>query len=280
MKRAILVISFGSSYLEALEKSICSIENKIKEEYSDFDVYRSFTSHFIIRKLKENHGIEIKMPEEALLNLYEEKYEEVIIQPLHIIAGEEFNYIKKVSDAYSDKFKSIKLGRPIFYYQGVEGLPQDYSLFIEGMSEVFNKNEGTVLVGHGTAHPANAAYGALQSVLEDEGYDNVFIGTIEGYPTFGNVINRVKKKNIKEVTLMPLLLVAGDHVKNDIASDEEYSWKSMFEREGIKVKVIMMGLGEFDKFNQLYINRINDLIENRYEGVGETKKGHKKRGHK
>ena len=276
MKKAILVVSFGTSYLQALEKSICSIENKIKKEYSEFDVYRAFTSNFIIKKLREKNSIEVKTPDVALLNLYEEKYEEVILQPLHIIAGEEFDYLKKVTDKYADKFKLIKLGRPIFYYQGVEGLPQDYSLFIESMKEVFKINKGTILIGHGTSHPANAAYGALQTVLEDEGYENVFVGTLEGYPTFENVIKRVKKKNIKEVTLMPLLLVAGGHFEKDICSENEKSWKSMFEREGIKIKVIMKGLGEFDKFNQLYINRINDLIENRYDGVGDTKKEIKK----
>mgnify|MGYP005917861501 CR=1 FL=1 len=110
-------------------------------------------------------------------------------------------------------------------------------------------------------------------LLENEGYKNVFIGTIEGYPGFNEVINRVKRNNIEEVTLMPLLVVAGEHVKNDISSDDEDSWKSMFEREGIKVNIIMKGLGEYDEFNKLYINRINDLIENRYKGIGETKKG-------
>ncbi|SCI83892.1 Sirohydrochlorin cobaltochelatase [uncultured Clostridium sp.] len=277
MKKAILVISFGTSYIESLERSIFKVEDNIRREYREFDVFRAFTSHFIIKKLKEKHSLDIWTPEEALKILKEAKYEEVIVQPLHLIAGEEFTYIKTVIEGYKDKFNSIKLGRPIFYYQGIEELPQDYSEFIKSINDILDKNKLTVMVGHGTAHPAGASYGCLQTVLKEEGYDNVFVGTIEGYPSFNSVLKLVKEKKVNELTLMPLLLVAGDHAQNDIGSDEEDSWKSMFEKEGIKTKVIMKGLGEYPKFNQLYINRIDDLICGRYEGAGETKKGHKKK---
>lgn len=276
MKKAILVVSFGTSYMEALEKSIFIIENKIKDKYSEFDVFRAFTSHFIIKKLKEKHGLDIWTPEEALKNLKEDGYEEVIVQPLHLIAGEEFTYVKKVIDRYSDDFNSIKLGRPIFYYQGIEELPHDYSDFIDSISDILNSNKATVMIGHGTSHPCGSTYGCLQTVLKEDGYDNVFVGTIEGYPNFNTVLKLIREKEIEEVTLMPLLVVAGDHAQNDIASDDEDSWKSMFESEGIKTKVIMKGLGEYCKFNELYINRIDDLIYSRYEGMGETKKGIKK----
>lgn len=276
MKKAIVVVSFGTSYLEPLKNSIENVENKIRENFTDYDIYRAFTAHMIIRKLERVHGIIVEKPEEILEKLYKEGYEEVIIQPLHIIPGEEFNYIKNIEAHYKEKFKVVKVGRPIFYYQGIEELPEDYSLFIDSIKDVIGKEKAVVMMGHGTAHPSNAVYGALQSVLEDEGYDNVFIGTVEGYPNFQSVLKRVKKRCIKEVVLMPLMLVAGDHAKNDMASDEEDSWKSMFEAEGINVELNMKGLGEIDSFAQLYINRIDDLINNRYIGVGQTKKGHKK----
>lgn len=273
MKKAILVVSFGTSYIKALEKSIFIVENKIKEEFKEFDVFRAFTSHFIIKKLKEKHRLEVWTPEEALKILKEEGYEEIIVQPLHLIAGEEFDYIKRVISGHKDDFNSIKFGRPIFYYQGIDELPHDYSEFIDSMKDVLNDNKATVMIGHGTAHPSGASYGCLQTVLKEEGYDNVFIGTIEGYPSFNTVLKLVKEKNIDEVTLIPLLLVAGDHAQNDIGSDDENSWKSMFESKGVKAKVIMKGLGEYPKFNELYIKRIDDLICDRYEGAGETKKG-------
>ena len=217
----------------------------------------------------------IDTPEEMLEKLYEQGYDEVIMQPLHIIPGEEFIYINKIRELYKDKFKSLKIGRPIFYYQGIEELPQDYSLFIEATKKLYEENNAVVYVGHGTAHSANSVYGCLQAIFEDEGYENVFVGTVEGYPNFETVLKRLKRKSVNEVTLAPLMVVAGDHARNDMASDEEDSWKSMLEEEGIKVNIHMKGLGENEKFNELYINRIEDLINNRYIGAGETKKGHR-----
>lgn len=277
MKRAILVVSFGTSHMDALKNSIENIENKIKEEFKEYDVYRAFTAHMIIKKIKDRDGINILTPEEALEKLKKNGYEEVLMQPLHIIPGEEFDYIKGVTKRHEGDFKSIKVGRPIFYYQGMEELPKDYSLFIESIKEVFENEESVILFGHGTSHYGNAVYGMLQTVLVDEDYDNVFVATVEGYPSMESCIKRMKKKNIKKTKLVPLLLVAGDHAKNDMASDEDDSLKSMLEREGIEVSLHMHGLGECDKFGQLYINRIYDLIEGRYLDAGKTKKLRKRK---
>lgn len=272
MKKAILVVSFGTSYLEQLKNSIENVENKIRNQFKDYDVYRAFTSHMIIKKLEIVHGLIVEKPEELLEKLYIEGYEEVIIQPLHIIPGEEFSYIKNIEVYFKDKFKSIKVGRPIFYYQGIEGLPEDYSLFIKSIKGIIEGEEAIVMMGHGTVHPSNAVYGALQSVLNDEGYKNVFVGTVKGYPNFISVLNKIKKRGIKKVLLMPLMLVAGNHAINDMTSEKENSWKSMLEAEGIEVKLWTKGLGEVDEFAQLYIERVDDLINNRYIGTGEIKK--------
>lgn len=272
MKKAILVVSFGTSYLEQLKNSIENVENKIRNQFKDYDVYRAFTSHMIIKKLEIVHGFIVEKPEELLEKLYIEGYEEVIIQPLHIIPGEEFSYIKNIEVYFKDKFKSIKVGRPIFYYQGIEGLPEDYSLFIKSIKGIIEGEEAVVMMGHGTVHPSNAVYGALQSVLNDEGYKNVFVGTVKGYPNFISVLNKIKKRGIKKVLLMPLMLVAGNHAINDMTSEKENSWKSMLEAEGIEVKLWTKGLGEVDEFAQLYIDRVDDLINNRYIGTGEIKK--------
>ncbi len=275
MKKAILVVSFGTIYLDTLEKTIEKAERQIRDKFSEYDIYRAFTSHMIIKKLKEKYEIFVDTPEEILEKLYEAGYEEVIMQPLHMIPGEEFIYINKIAELFKEKFEVLKVGRPIFYYQGIEELPQDYSLFIEATKELYEENSAVVLMGHGTAHPANSVYGCLQAVFEDEGYENVFVTTVEGYPNFENVIRRLKRKNISEVTIAPLMVVAGDHARNDMASDDEDSLKSVLEAEGIKVNVHLKGLGENEKFNELYINRIDDLINNRYVGAGQTKKGHR-----
>lgn len=272
MKKAILVVSFGTSHIEALKSSIEKIENRIRDEFKDYDVFRSFTAHSIIKKLKERDNLDILIPEEALEDLKDKGYEEVIVQPLHIIPGEEFDYIKGIVEHSKDKFKNIKLGRPIFFYQGMNGLPEDYTLFIESIKELLENEESVILFGHGTEHPANAVYGMLQTVLVDEGYDNVFVATVEGYPTMENAIKKIKNKGIKKTKLVPLLLVAGDHAKKDMASDEDDSMKSKLEKEGIEVKLHMHGLGEVDKFEQLYVNRVHDSIEDRYINAGRTKK--------
>ena len=272
MKKVILVVSFGTSYLEPLKNSIENVENKIRNQFKDYDVHRAFTSHMIIKKLEIVHGLIVEKPEELLERLYIEGYEEVIIQPLHIIPGEEFSYIKNIEVYFKDKFKSIKVGRPIFYYQGIEGLPEDYSLFIKSIKGIIEGEEAVVMMGHGTVHPSNAVYGALQSVLNDEGYKNVFVGTIKGYPNFTSVLNKIKKRGIKKVLLMPLMLVAGNHAINDMTSEKDNSWKSMLEAEGIEVKLWTKGLGEVDEFAQLYIDRVDDLINNRYIETGKIKK--------
>ena len=272
MKKAILVVSFGTSHLEALKNSIEKIENRIKDEFKDYEVFRAFTSHIIIKNLKEKNNVHILTPEEALQDLKSKGFEEVIVQPLHIIPGEEFDYIKGVVEHKKDDFQDIKLGRPIFFYQGMNGLPEDYFLFIDSIKDVLLGEESVVLFGHGTEHPANAVYGMLQTVLSDNGYENVFVATVEGYPTAYTVLNKLKNKGIKKTKLVPLLVVAGDHVKNDMASDEEDSLKSILQREGIEVTLHMHGLGEVDKFNELYINRIYDSIHEKYLNAGTTKK--------
>ena len=276
MKKAILVVSFGTSHLDALENSIEKIENRIRDEFKDYEVFRAFTAHMIIKKLKERDNIEILKPEEALEDLKNKGFEEVIIQPLHIIPGEEYSYIRGMARRHKDDFKTIKLGRPIFFYQGVEEVPQDYSEFIESMKEVLDDEESVILFGHGSAHSSNAVYGMLQTVLEDEGYDNIFVATVEGYPTIETCIRRMKKKGVKNTKLVPLLVVAGDHAKNDMASDEEDSMKSILKREGIESTVYLHGLGEVDKFVQLYVNRIHDIIDGTYDELGRTKKLAKK----
>ncbi|MGL5415940.1 MAG: sirohydrochlorin cobaltochelatase [Clostridium sp.] len=272
-KKAIIVVSFGTSYREALKNSIEKIEEDIKREFPEYDHFRAFTAHMIINKMEKVYGIRVNTPEETLRDLYNEGYEEVIMQPLHMIPGEEFDYIKNVQANFKDKFKSLKVGRPILYYQGIEEVDFDYSLFINSIEDVLESHENIVFFGHGTSHPASSAYSCLQVVLEEEGYHNAFVGTVEGHPTLDSVIKRLKRRNINEVLLVPLMVVCGDHVLNDMASDEEDSWKTILEGEGIKVNLFLKGLGEIDGFRKLYVNRVHQTINDTFKGIGETKKG-------
>lgn len=274
MKKAILVVSFGTSHLDALENSIEKIELEIKEKFKGYDIFRAFTSHMIINKLKRVHNIEIDTPEKVLHKLKELEYDEVLVQPLHIIPGEEYDYVKGNVIKFEKYFNIMKFGRPIFFYQGEGELPNDYSIFIDSISELLecDEDEGVILFGHGSYHYSNAVYGALQAMLYDEGYERAFVGTVEGYPTLDSALKRIEKKNIKKIKLIPLMVVAGDHVKNDMASDEEDSWKSILESKGIEVNAYVHGLGEKEEFRKIYLNHIDDMLNDTYLGLGETKK--------
>lgn len=280
MKKAVLAVSFGTSHRDTLKLTIEKIENKIQEEFKDYEVVRAFTAHKIIKKLKERDNLFIDNIEEALEKLKNQVYEEVIVQPLHIIPGEEYDYIKSVVKRYeeSEAFEKLSLGRPALFFQGDgEGVPDDYKIFIDAIEEIIPKDKAIVFMGHGTFHLANAFYGCLQSVLRDCEKENVYIGTVENYPTLDNVINKLKKDKVKDVILAPLLLVCGDHAKNDMAGDEEDSWKSILTSNGFNVEIHLHGLGEIEKFQDIYINHVKDAIDEKYKGVGKTKKGKAKR---
>lgn len=259
-KKGILVTSFGTSYADTREACIDSVVKNIDKAFPDYDVRLAFTSQIIINKLAKRDNIKIDNPEEALIKMQEEGFTEVIVQPLLIIPGEEYTDLEKVVKKFNDgAFEKLVLGEPVLY--GIE----DYKIAIEALRTQLPPNsdkDAVVLMGHGSEHYANACYCCLQSVIEDEGL-NVIVSTVEGYPSFKKVITKLKKQNIKEVTLMPFMLVAGDHAKNDMASNEDDSWKSILKKEGFIVKTYLHGLGENEAFHKIYINNVQKAIEGR-----------------
>lgn len=257
MKKAVLVVSFGTSYHETRKKTIEACEDKIREGLKDYDFYRAYTSNMIIRKLKNRDGIHIDNPIEALDRLYEQGYKEVIVQTLHIICGEEYTKLKEQVESYQNKFEKIILGRPLLTYI------DDYKEAIEAMEyqiPQMEKDEAVVFMGHGTFHESHSTYPALEYMMRDHGI-NAYVGTVEGYPELEQVINRLKSENIKIVNLMPFMLVAGDHAINDMAGDEEDSWKTVLEAEGFKVKVYLKGLGENPYIQDKFMKHANECIE-------------------
>ncbi|QEK13657.1 sirohydrochlorin cobaltochelatase [Crassaminicella thermophila] len=257
-KKGMLVVSFGTSYADTRKVTIDAVEEKIAKAFPDYEVRRAFTSKIIIKKLKERDNIFVDTPEEALSKMKEEGFEEVIVQPLHVIAGAEYDEVLNVVEKYKEKaFKKIVVGKPILYS------PHDYKMAVEALKEQLpklGKDQAVVLMGHGTHHPANASYPCLQSAIDDEGL-NVFVGTVEGYPEINDVIKKLKAKNIKEVTLMPYMVVAGDHAQNDMAGDEDDSWKSILKKEGFTVNTYLHGLGENTKYQEIYLAHAKAAIE-------------------
>lgn len=256
MKKAVLVISFGTSYKETREKTIEACEKKIAEAFEGYDFFRAFTSNMIIRKIARVEGIQIDNPIQALDRLHQLGYEEVVVQTLHIICGEEYTKLKEQVESYANQFKKITLGRPLL------SRIDDYKLAIEAVKEELpelGEGEGVVFMGHGTAHEAHSAYCALDYMMEQENM-RAYVGTVEGYPEIDEVINRLNKHQVKTVYLMPFMLVAGDHAINDMAGEEEDSWKTIFELRGFDVKVLLQGLGENKGIQERFVIHAKESI--------------------
>lgn len=259
-KKGILVASFGTSYPDAMKSCIESTENKVKESFSDYEVRRAFTSNIIIKKLKERDNMDVDTVELALEKMKKNGFSEVIIQPLHIMPGEEYDEVLEMVAKYAkDKsFDKLIVGRPILYRE------EDYRIAIDALKNQMpelKKDEAVILMGHGSPHPANSSYSQLQFMLQESGYKNVYVGTVEGFPLLDNIIPKLKSYGIKKVTLMPFMLVAGDHANNDMAGDEDDSWKSILKKNGFEVEIYLHGLGENKGVQDIYVQHIKDSLD-------------------
>lgn len=277
-KKAILVVSFGTTYQDTRKLNIESVENKIKAAFPEYEVRRAFTSRIIIKRIAEREGLKIDTEKQALDKLKAEGYSEVIVQPLHMVAGDEYDKVRRAVDTYAQNksFDRIVLGRPLLYFAGQEERPDDYLTAIKAIQSQLpslNRSEAVILIGHGGAHPANAAYAALQMRFEDASMKNLFVNTVdgEGYPSLDSVIAKLKEQKIKKVTVMPLMLVAGDHANNDIGGDEADSAKTRLINAGFKVDAAIRGLGQNQIIQNIFVQHVQDAIANNYTERGKDR---------
>lgn len=251
-KNAIFVVSFGTSYPDALKNSIESTEKLIYKVFRGYEPRRAFTSELIIRKLKKRDNIHIDGPAEALQKLAIKGYSRIVVQPLHIIPGYEYHQVKQAVDEFRRKkvFEEIFLGEPLlFNSEDYKAVTEFLKVNLAGMS----RDEGAVLMGHGTAHFSNACYYCLQSYMEKAGL-RAYLANVEGCPTLEDVMDRLREKSISKIILMPFMLVAGDHARNDMAGSED-SWKTILEKEGFQVKTFMHGLAESDAVRNMFAKK-------------------------
>ncbi|MBP2643269.1 MAG: Sirohydrochlorin cobaltochelatase [Firmicutes bacterium] len=268
-KKAILVVSFGTTYADTRKVTTDAVESKIKAAFPEYEVRRAFTSRIIVKKLADRDGIRVDTEKQALEKLKAEGYTEVIIQPLHMEAGDEYEKLMRTVEGYdtSKAFTKIAVGRPVLYYTGQEGKPDDYLIVIKALQTQLpklGKEDAVALMGHGGVHPANAAYAVLQMKMKDAGLKNVFVFTVEGYPTIENLKESLKQNKIKKVILMPFMLVAGDHANEDMAGDDKNSFKSQLIQSGFTVETYMHGLGENLAIQDIYVQHVKDAIEGKY----------------
>ncbi len=257
-KDALVVMSFGTTFKDTRKKTIDATVKAIEAAHPGVKVVTAFTSHIIIDRIKANEGIVYPTPEEALAQLKKDGYTRVALTSLDIIPGIEYAYKDAVYNLHKGEFKKMTLGTPLMYWQGQEEQPDDITATMQAVSTQFpkiGKKDAVLLMAHGTPHPANAYYAVMQDRLEEMGADNVLIFSVEGWPHLETVMPKLKAKGIKNVTLMPLMMVAGDHANNDMAGDEEDSFKSILEKEGFKVSAYLHGLGENEAVRKLFVDK-------------------------
>lgn len=257
-KASVLMVHFGTTFDDTRKNTIDAVNDEAKKEFPDMEIREAYTSRIIMRRLKER-GIVKDNPAEALDKLAKEGYTHIIVQPTNVINGVESKTLEQQLEMYKDKFKEIRTGSALL------SAPEDY----KAVAEIINKevgeladDEAVVLVGHGTHDSGNAAYPAMDYTAKSMGY-KFYVGTIEGFPEFDDVVKGLKKDNIKKVILMPFMFVAGDHANNDIAVD----WKEALEKEGFIVKVKLTSLGMMEDIRKMFINHAKFMLENKKEDM-------------
>lgn len=256
-KVGILLVAFGSSE-ESAQVSFQNIEKMVKQKCSGIPIKWAYTSH-IIRKKLSKLGKQLDSPEVALAKMVDEDFTHVALQSLHTIGGEEYHHLRRTVGAFKimRSFEKIILGYPLLSTQ--KDIEKVVDTIITNIPKKRKKNEAVVLMGHGTHHPSNAFYSALnfQVQLRDP---NIMIGTVEGYPDIDLIKSMLLKKKIKKAYLMPFMSVAGDHAKNDMAGNEDDSWKSILTKAGIKCEIILKGTAEYDNYVSIWVAHLQSVL--------------------
>jgi sirohydrochlorin cobaltochelatase len=252
-KVGILLVAFGSSESSA-QVSFENIDKKARAAFPGIPLRWAYTSHIIRNKLAKQ-GKFLDSPEVALSKMMSEGFTHVAVQSLHSIGGEEYHNLRKTVGAFRimGGFQRIILGYPLMATQ--KDMQRTVNAILEAIPKNRSKSDAVVLMGHGTHHPSNAFYAALmfQLQLKDP---NVFVGTVEGYPDIDLIVELLLKKKITKAYLMPLMSVAGDHAKNDMAGEEDDSWKSIISKTGISCIPILKGTAEYDSFVDIWLSHI------------------------
>ena len=257
--QAILVVSFGTSYNDSREITIGAIERTIAAEFPDYEVRRAFTSQMIISKLRERDGMIIDNVKEALERAVADGIRKLIVQPTHLMNGLEYMDLVEELKEFKEQFEELHLGEPLLTSEA------DYQAVIAAITEMTKEyDDGETAIcymGHGSEAKANQVYERLQDMLFVAGYRNYYIATVEAEPTIEDLITAVKEGgNYKRVILRPLMVVAGDHANNDMAGEDEDSWKTRMEQEGYEVVCVVKGLGENEAIQEIYASHVRNVI--------------------
>ena len=282
----LLVVSFGTSFNDSRAEDVKGIEDALAEAYPDWSVRRAFTAQIIINHVEARDDEVIDNMQQALDRAVENGVKNLVVQPTHLMHGAEYDEMTEAINEYKDKFESVAIAEPMLGEVGDDAtvINDDKKAVAQAITDTACKEAGFdsmdaaaeagtafVFMGHGTSHTANVTYDQMQTQMENLGFKNAFIGTVEGKPedtACDKVIEKVKEAGYKNVVLRPLMVVAGDHANNDMAGDDEDSWKSPFVASGNfeNVDTQIAGLGRIEAVEQLYVDHTKAAIDS----IGST----------
>ena len=271
-KDAVVVMSFGTTMKETRDKTINATVAEIRNALPDVKVVVAYTSHIIIDRIKAKESIAIPTPEEALEQLKAEGYTRIALVSLDIIPGMEYDYKCGIYRNYRNQFKKMTMGLPLLFWQGQEDQRDDVMEVVEAFATQFpalGSDEALLVMTHGTPHPSNAYYAVIQDRLNKLGQGHIHVYSVEGMPMLEHVIPVLKQEGVKHVTLMPMMMVAGDHANNDMAGDDDDSHKSILLKEGFTVTPYIHGMGENAAVRRIFVQRALeswDALQNVEEG--------------
>ena len=282
----LLVVSFGTSFNDSRAEDVKGIEDALAEAYPDWSVRRAFTAQIIFNHVEARDDEVIDNMQQALDRAVENGVKNLVVQPTHLMHGAEYDEMTEAINGYKDKFESVAIAEPMLGEVGDDAtvINDDKKAVAQAITDEACKEAGFdsmdaaaeagtafVFMGHGTSHTANITYDQMQTQMENLGFKNAFIGTVEGKPedtACDKVIEKVKEAGYKNVVLRPLMVVAGDHANNDMAGDDEDSWKSQFVASGNfeNVDTQIAGLGRIEAVEQLYVDHTKAAIDS----IGST----------
>lgn len=258
-EKELLVVSFGTSYNDSRRLTVGAIENAIENAFPDYSVRRGFTSQIIIDHVKKRDNVSIDNVTEALNRAVDNGVKTLVVQPTHLMNGLEYTDLVNELADNSDAFEQVAVGEPLLTSD--DDFKAVISAITDATKEYDDGETAICFMGHGTEADSNAVYQKMQDMLKEEGFDNYYVGTVEATPSCEDVINQVKEGSYKKVVLEPLMIVAGDHANNDMAGDDDDSWKSQFEAAGYEVTCLVRGLGELEPIQQLFVQHAQAAVD-------------------
>ena len=258
-EKELLVLSFGTSFNDSRRLTIGAIEDALEKAFPDYSVRRGFTANIIIDHVKKRDGVEIDDVDAALKRAADNGVKTLVVQPTHLMHGFEYNDLMDQVGDQADAFDKVVFGEPLL--NSDDDFKRVEQAIVDWTKEYDDGKTAICFMGHGTEAESNSVYQKMQDLLTADGYKNYFVGTVEATPSVDDVLAAVQKGEYERVILEPLMVVAGDHANNDMAGDEEDSWKNVFESAGYDVKCLLRGLGENEAIRQIYVDHAKAAIE-------------------